>query len=107
MYTSKKMEKYMKKHISMLIMAVSIGLLVSGCTYKRTATSQSTHLDGTKVDYSKMDKYIKAKTCYNVTKTGDASLSILEASKKVGITKIVYVDKTITSNIVCVVVYGE
>jgi len=97
----------MKRHLLLLAGMVTVGLLVSGCTYQRTATSQSTHLDGTKVDYSQMDQYKTAKTCYNRTKTNDASLSILEASKKAGITTVVYVDETITDNLVCVVIYGE
>ena len=97
----------MKKQTLLLTSLIVLGFSVSGCTYQRTATSRSTHLDGTKVDYSQMDKYITAKTCYNRTKTNDASLSILEASKKAGITTVVYVDETITDNLVCVVIYGE
>jgi len=97
----------MKRHLLLLAGMIAVGLLVSGCTYQRTATSRSTHLDGTKVDYSQMDKYKTAKTCYSKTKANDASLSILEASKKAGITTVVYVDETITADLVCVVIYGE
>ncbi len=97
----------MRKQTLLAISMIALGLIVSGCTYQRTATSRSTHLDGTKVDYSQMDKYKTAETCYNRTKTNDASLSILEASKKAGITTVVYVDETATDDLVCVVIYGE
>ena len=97
----------MKKQTLLLMSMLALGFIVSGCTYQRTATSQSTHLDGTKVDYSQMDKYITTKTCYSRTKTNDASLSILEAAKKAGITTVVYVDKTITGDLICVIIYGE
>jgi len=86
---------------------IIIGLLTGGCTFKRTTTSPSTHLDGTKVDFTQMEKYKKAETCYDVKKTEDASISILEASKKADISNIVYVDRTITGDIACVIVYGE
>jgi len=86
---------------------IIMGLLVSGCTFKRTTTSPSTHLDGTKVDFSQMEKYKKAETCYDIKKTEDISISILEASKKAGISTVIYVDKTITGDIACVIVYGE
>jgi len=89
-----------------MALAVSV-LLMSGCTYKRTSTATSTHLDGTKVDFANMDKYKQAKLCYNYTKTGNASDSILDAAKKEGISKVVYVDRTITGDIACVIVYGE
>jgi len=95
------------KRLLYIASLLTVALLVSGCTYKRTSTSLSTHLDGTKVDYANMDKYKQAKSCYNYKKTGDASDSILEAAKKVGITKVVYVDRSITGDIACVIVYGE
>ena len=97
----------MKKQTLLVMSVMALGFMVSGCTYQRTATSKSTHLDGTKVDYSQMDKYITAKTCYNRAKTNDASLSILESSKKAGITTVVYVDETITGDLICVIIYGE
>jgi len=97
----------MKRHLGLLIGLISVGLLIGGCTFKRTATSKSTHLDGTKVDFSKMEQYKKAETCYNYKKTEDASVSILEASQKAGISNVVYVDKSITGDIACVIVYGE
>jgi len=95
----------------MRLLAVSTiifaGLLISGCTYKTTGTSKMTKIDGTKVDYSNMDKYISSRTCVQVGSREDSSLSVFEAAKKAGIKNIVYVDQTVTRNEVCVIVYGE
>jgi len=97
----------MKKNMSVIIGLITMGLLMGGCTFKRTATSPSTHLDGTKVDYSQMQEYKHVETCYNFKKTEDASVSILEVAKKAGIKEVVYVDKSVTGDITCVIVYGE
>jgi len=80
-------------------------LLSTGCTYKVSETSPSVTLDGTKVDYSNMEQYIKSEQCYAIGSSG--STSIMQAAKKAGIIEIVHVDESREGNTICVIVYGK
>ncbi len=64
-------------------------------------------LDGSKVDYANMEKYKTSTSCTKVGSHEDSSLSVFETAKKAGISKVVYVDQSVTKDLVCVIVYGE
>ena len=97
----------MKIRLSTIVGIVVVGLLVGGCSYKRSGTANFTDLDGTKVDYANMSKYIKTEVCMDRSKREDSSLSVFEAAKKAGIKNVVYVDQSYTQTQLCVIVYGE
>lgn len=86
---------------------VTVGILMSGCTYKLSSTDRSTVIDGTQVDYSKMDQYIKVTSCINSTQREDASTSVLKAAQNAGIKYVRYVDRSTLDFTNCVIVYGE
>jgi len=88
-----------------IVFTISVfALLFSGCSYRVSQTSNQVTIDGANVDYSDMSKYKKGEQCYDAR--SDGSMSILEAAKKAGITKIVHVDNTIDGSTHCSVVYG-
>ena len=93
----------MKKLIYLSLLGLT--LLSTGCSHTVSATSSSVVLDGTKVDYSKMDQYIKSEQCVQTNQTG--TVSIKEAAKKAGIVKIMHVDKSRYGSLICVIVYGK
>ena len=97
----------MKIKVSSLVGILAIGLLFSACSYKRSGTAGLTTLDGSKVDYAHMSKYKKSKTCRDVTTREDSSLSVFDGAKAAGITKVVYVDRSVNGTQLCIIVYGE
>ena len=97
----------MKLKVSTVVGVLIIGILSSGCSYKRSGTAGLTKLDGTQVDYANMSKYKKVETCMKPQSREDSSLSVFDAAKKAGIKNIVYVDKSYTQTELCVIVYGE
>ena len=97
----------MRNNFSGLIALVSVLFMASGCTYKLSGTNSMTKLDGTKVDYSKMNQYKTAKSCIEYGSRKDESMSVLDAAQKAGITNVVYVDISTLDREKCVIVYGE
>lgn len=97
----------MKNNVISIAVATAILAFGTGCTYKLSDTATSTKLDGTQVDYSKMDKYIKTQSCIKFGNREDASMSILKAAQKAGISKVKYVDISTLKNENCIIVYGE
>ena len=93
----------MKKLIYLSLLELT--LLSTGCSHTVSATSSSVVLDGTKVDYSKMDQYIKSEQC--IQRDSSGTVSIIEAAKKAGIVKIVHVDKSVHGGLRCAIVYGK
>ena len=97
----------MKNNFLITLAVTATVILGTGCTYKLSDTATSTKLDGTQVDYSKMDQYIKATSCFKVGNREDASLSILKAAQEAGISKVKYVDVSTLKLEKCIIVYGE
>ena len=97
----------MKSNFIAIAMTAAVLALGTGCTYKLSDTATSTKLDGTQVDYSKMDQYIQAQTCMKIGSREDASISILKAAQAAGISKVKYVDISTLKNENCIIVYGE
>jgi len=97
----------MKNNFSIFITLVSVVFMASGCTYKLSGTNSMTKLDGTKVDYSRMNQYKTAKSCIEYGSRKDESISVLEAAKTAGIKNVVYVDISTLDRQQCVIVYGE
>ena len=97
----------MKIRLSTILGLLAAGLVATGCSYKSAGTSKLTTLDGTKVDYSNMNKYKKAEICMELQSREDSSLSVFDGAKAAGITKVVYVDESYTGTERCVIVYGE
>lgn len=97
----------MKIKLSTIVGVLIIGVLASGCSYKRSGTAGLTKIDGTQVDYANMSKYKKVETCMEKRSRVDSSLSVFDAAKKAGIKNVVYVDKSYNKKELCVIVYGE
>jgi len=96
----------MGKKFSVVALVAAL-FMASGCTYKLSGTDSMTKLDGTKVDYSRMNKYKTATSCIDYGSRKDESISILEAAQKAGIKNVVYVDISTLDSKQCVIVYGE
>ncbi len=97
----------MKIKLAIVFLALSIGLLSSGCSYTRSGTTKETKIDGTKVDHTNMSQYKKAESCMDIHTREDSSLSVFHAAESAGIKNIVYVDVSYTAKTRCVIVYGE
>jgi len=89
-----------------ILSVVSAIALLTGCTTTVERTLSSVKIDGTKVDYSKLEEYKKGFVCQNRKQTFGSN-SIMQAAKKAGVKKIVYVEKQISDSLRCVVVYGK
>ena len=97
----------MKRNFLVIVALLSVIVMASGCTYKLSGTNSMTKLDGTKVDYSKMNQYKTAKSCIKYGSRNDESISVLDAAQKAGIKNIVYVDISTLDREKCIIVYGE
>ena len=90
-------------------------LALTGCSYKYTTTPASMTFDGTQTDYSKASQWKSATLCKGLDEDG-GDLSILDAAKKAGISKIKHIDNSLQYDKFlfwrynykkCITVYGE
>ena len=88
-----------------VVLAMLVALFVSGCTYKVSTTSELVKIDGTKVDFSKLDELVKIEQCYNAGKGGSAS--VMTAIKQSEIKYVVHVDYSRKGTEICAIVYGK
>ena len=106
----------MKKNLLIKsVVLTSLLLLLSGCSYKSSATPAVMTYDGSSVDYSTITNMKNAKVCKELS-SGDGDVTTIAAAKKARISKIKHVDVSFEYNTFlffqfghkrCVTVYGE
>ena len=85
--------------------AISVLIVMSGCSTK--VTTKDLKIDGTKIDFSKIDSYKTGTSCITFLQGG--STSIADAAKAGGIKTILYVEtiNDTEAKTTCTKVYGE